>query len=390
MNAARAAWAVYRKEIVDALRDRRTLMVVLFSSVLMGPLLLVALSALLASFEARAENRVVYVDGAPHAPGLVNFLQRQTRIVKAPPADYEAQLRARKWADPVLVVPNDFDAAILRGEAPVIEVVSDSGNAQAQAGAARVQRLLAAYAQERTTLTLALRGVATALLEPFEVQERDLASAHTRAAQITGMLPFFVIMAVLYGALNAALDTTAGERERGSLEPLLMNPARRGALVMGKWGAVTSVAVLIAALSCFSFIPAQWLLRSDTLQAMFQYGWPEALAFLALLLPFAAAMSALLMAIAIRCKSFKEAQASSTVVLAGVSLLPLVSVFDQSGESPWYLWLPALAQSTLMARVLKGEVLVATDVAAPLAVCVALTVLGCWWVARHLNDAATC
>lgn len=383
-----AAWAVYAKEIVDALRDRRTLMVVLFSSVLMGPLLLVALSALLASFETRAESRVVYVAGAEHAPGLVNFLERQSRIVKPPPADYEAQLRTRKWADPVVVVPADFDAAVQRGEAPAIELVSDSGNAQAQAGAARVQRLLAGYAQERTTLTLALRGVATELLEPFEVQERDLASSRTRAAQITGMLPFFVIMAVLYGALNAALDTTAGERERGSLEPLLMNPARRGSLVLGKWGAVASVAVLIATLSCFSFIPAQWLLRSDTLQAMFQYGWREALAFLAVLLPFAAAMSALLMAIAIRCKNFKEAQASSTVVLAVVSLLPLVTVFDQSGESPWHLWVPALAQSTLMARVLKGETLSPVDWAVPLAVCTLLTLLGLAWVSRRLNDAA--
>lgn len=388
MNTARAAWAVYAKEIVDALRDRRTLMVVLFSSVLMGPLLLVALSSLLASFEASAEGRVVYVAGAEHAPGLINYLERQTRIVKPPPADYEAQLRSRKWADPVVVVPAGFDAAVKRGETPAIEVVSDSGNAQAQAGASRVQRLLAAYAQERTTLSLALRGISTELLEPFEVQERDLASSRTRAAQITGMLPFFVIMAVLYGALNAALDTTAGERERGSLEPLLMNPARRGAIVLGKWGAVASVAVLIAMLSCFSFIPAQWLLRSDTLQAMFQYGWREALAFLAVLLPFAAAMSALLMAIAIRCKSFKEAQASSTVVLAVVSLLPLVTVLDQSGESPWHLWLPALAQSTLMARVLKGEALGAVDLAVPLVVCVALTGLGLVWVSRRLNDAA--
>jgi sodium transport system permease protein len=388
MSAPRAAWAVFRKEIVDALRDRRTLMVVLFSSVLMGPLLLVALSALLASFEASAEGRVVYVDGAEHAPALVNFLQRQTRLVKAPPVDYEAQLRARKWSDPVLVVPKGFDAAVQRGESPTIEVVSDSGNAQAQAGAARVQGLLAAYSQERATLTLALRGVATELLEPFAVQERDLASARSRAAQITGMLPFFVIMAVLYGALNAALDTTAGERERGSLEPLLMNPARRSAVVLGKWGAVASVAVLIATLSCFSFIPAQWLLRSDTLQAMFQYGWREALAFLALLLPFAAAMSALLMAIAIGCKSFKEAQASSTVVLAAVSLLPLVSVFDQRGESPWHLWVPALAQSTLMARVLKGESLGAADLAAQLMVCAGLTVLALAWVARRLNNAA--
>ncbi|MBY0467782.1 MAG: ABC transporter permease, partial [Burkholderiaceae bacterium] len=124
------------------------------------------------------------------------------------------------------------------------------------------------------------------------------------------------------------------------------------------------------------------------LQAMFQYGWPEAVAFLALLVPFAAAMSALLMAIAIRCKSFKEAQASSTVVLAAVSLLPLVSVFDQRGESPWHLWVPALAQSTLMARVLKGEAMGAAELATPLAVCVVLTSVCLLWVARRLNDAA--
>jgi sodium transport system permease protein len=383
-----AAWAVYLKEVVDALRDRRTLAVVLLSSVLMGPLLLIALSALLASFETRAERREVYVAGAEHAPSLVNFLQRQTRIVKAPPADYEAQLHRRKWSDPVLVVPPDFDAAVQRGEAPAIEVVSDSGNTQAQAGAARVQRLLAAYAQERATLNLALRGVSAELLAPFDVLERDLASARTRAAQLTSLLPFFVIMAVLYGALNAALDTTAGERERGSLEPLLMNPAGRGALVVGKWGAVASVALLIATLSCFSFLPAQWLLRSDTLQAMFQYGWREALVFMAVLLPFAAAMSALLMAISIRCKTFKEAQANSTVVLAVVSLLPLVSVLGQNGESAWHLWLPALAQSTLMTRVLKGEAFGATEFAAPLAVCAVVTWASLAWVARRLNDAA--
>ena len=383
-----AAWVVYVKEIVEALRDRRTLMVVLFSSVLMGPLLLVALSALLASFEASAESRVVYVAGSTHAPGLVNFLERQTRIVKPPPADYEARLRTRKWADPVLVVPPDFEAALQRGETPFVEVVSDSGNAQAQAGAARVQRLLAAYLQERATLALALRGVSPELLAPFEVEERDLASSRARAAQITGMLPFFVIMAVLYGALNAALDTTAGERERGSLEPLLMNPARRGSLVLGKWGAVASVAVLIATLSCFSFIPAQWLLRSDTLQAMFQYGWREALAFLVLLLPLSAAMSALLMAIAIRCRTFKEAQANNTVVILGVSLLPMVTLFNLGGESPWHLWVPALGQITLMNRVLKGETVAALDVGIPLLVCAAIAAAGIAYVAHQLRTAA--
>jgi sodium transport system permease protein len=155
------------------------------------------------------------------------------------------------------------------------------------------------------------------------------------------MVPFFVLMAVFYGALNAALDSTAGERERGSLEPLLMNPSSRMALVLGKWGAVASVGMLIAVLSCLSFLPGQWLLKSEALAAMFRFGIGEALAFIALLLPLAGALAALLMAIAIRCKSFKEAQANATVVVLAVSMLPLVSLMNQEGTAPWHLWVPA-------------------------------------------------
>jgi hypothetical protein len=84
------------------------------------------------------------------------------------------------------------------------------------------------------------------------------------------MVPFFVLMAVLYGALNAALDTTAGERERGSLEPLLMNPLARHALVLGKWGGGGGGGMLIAVLACLSFLPGQWLLRSESLAALFR------------------------------------------------------------------------------------------------------------------------
>lgn len=388
MSAGSVFFAVLRKELLDALRDRRTLMVVLVSAVLLGPMVLVALSSLLASFEEQAERREVVVVGIEHAPGLKNFLERQSYSVKPAPADFELRLRKSKLADAVLVVPERFEQALLAGEQPEVEVISDSGNRQSQASAGRVVQLLNAYGRERGQLSLLMRGVSPELLQPLLVQERDLASTQTRAAQLTGMLPFFVIMAVLYGALNAALDTTAGERERASLEPLLMTPAARASLVLGKWGAVASLAMLIAVLSCMSFLPAQWLLRSDSLQAMFQFGLHEALMFLVVLLPFAAALSAVLMGVAIRCKSFKEAQASSTLVVLGVSLLPLVTTFNQSGEAPWHLWVPALAQYTLMMRVLKGEGFGPEEVMVPLLVCVLLTAAGVAFVARRLRSAA--
>jgi sodium transport system permease protein len=167
-----------------------------------------------------------------------------------------------------------------------------------------------------------------------------------------------------------------------------MNPVSAFVLVLGKWGAVAAVGMLIAVLSCLSFLPAQWLLRSDTLQAMFQFGWREVGLFLIVLLPFAAAVSAVLMAVSIRCKSFKEAQANSTVVMLAVSLLPMVTLFNQTGEETWHFWVPALAQNTLMMRVLRGEGFSTVQMLAPLFVCLLLTVAGLAFVAHRLRGVA--
>jgi sodium transport system permease protein len=141
-------------------------------------------------------------------------------------------------------------------------------------------------------------------------------------------------------------------------------------------------------LACFGFLPGQWLLRSEALSALFQFGWREALLFLALLLPVAALLAALLMAVAIRSRSFKEAQASCTVVVLAVSLLPLVTAFQTGGERPWQLWLPALAQITLMQRVLEGESMGAADLLLPLGVALLLAALCLASVVRQLRMAA--
>lgn len=384
----RKAAVVFRKELLDALRDRRTLMMVLISSVAMGPLVLVLISTLVAGIDKRAEAREVVAQGMQYAPSLQNYIERQTYTITTASADYEQKLRDNKLGDPVLVIGKDFEADLAAGREPLVELVSSSANQRAERSVNRISALLRGFNREQAMLRLAVRGVAPATLAPVQLEERDLANPAARAAQMAFMVPFFVLMAMVYGTLNAALDTTAGERERGSLEPLLMNPATPLALTVGKWGAVAFVGMLIAVLSCFSFLPGQWLLRSETLAAMFQFGPREAGAFLLLLLPLAGLLAAALMAIAIRCKTFKEAQANATVVVLSVSLLPMVSIFSQTGEAPWHLWVPALAQITLMGRVLKGETLGSLDVLVPLAVCLALGAVGLVYVARTLRAAA--
>ncbi len=380
-------WIVLSKELLDALRDRRTLLRLMGPALLMGPLLLMALSGLISSLEERAEQREVMVAGIENAPTLRNFLERQTYVIKAAPADYEAQLRATRLLVPVLVIGADFEAELLAGSRPTVELVSDSANQRAGAGMPALQRLLAGFNRETASLNLALRGISTELLQPVAVEERDLASVQARASRITSIIPMFIIMAVLYGALTSALDSTAGERERGSLEPLLMNPVQQMALVLGKWAAVAILGLLVALLASVSFVPAQWLLRSDSLQAMFQFGWYEVVAFLLLQLPLAAGLGALLMALAIRAKTFKEAQAGSTLVITFVGLAPMVSLLNPGGEAAWYFWVPGLAQNSLMMLVLKGETLTAAQLLPGLLVGIALTIACLAYVARSMRGA---
>jgi len=380
-------WVVFAKEVVDALRDRRTLLRLMIPAVFMGPLLLLALSGLISSLEERAERREVLVAGIEHAPTLRNYLERQTYTIKTAPADYEARLRATTLLEPVLVIGKDFEAELRAGERPTVGLVNDSANQRASAGVSALQRLMSGFSNERASLNLALRGVSTDLLQPIAIEERDLASTQARAARLTGIVPVFIIMAVLYGALTAALDSTAGERERGSLEPLLMNPVAHWALVLGKWGAVTVLGMAVALLSNLSFVPAQWLLKSDSLQAMFQFGTHEVLMFLALQLPLATGLGAVLMAMAIRSKTFKEAQAGSTLVITLVGMAPMVSMLNPGGEAAWYLWVPGLAQNTLMMLVLKGESLRLLQVLPGLLTGAALTVAGLWYVVRSMRNA---
>lgn len=380
---------VFLKELREALRDRRTLLRVSLPGLLMGPLMLFMLSMLVAQFEKQAEQREILVAGMAQAPTLVNYLQRQNFSVKEAPADYERQLREATLGQAVLVVPQDFENALARGAELELEVVTDSANTRASASGGGVARLVRGFNEERARLQLMLRGVSPELLSPVGLTERDLASPGARAARITGIIPMFVIMAVLYGALTAALDTTSGERERQSLEPLLANPVPHGALVLGKWLAVALMGAVVAALASFSFLPAQLLIKSDALAAQFRFGWADAASFALLLLPVAAAMGALLMAVAIRTKTFKEAQASANLVIMVFSLMPLIAIMNPGADAAWHYWLPGLGQYQQMMQLLKGETLRLDQWGPPLLSAALIIAAGMAYVARAMRAAAS-
>lgn len=381
-------WIVFRKELIDALRDRRTLFAILISTLMGAPLFMFVMSKVVSDIEAKAERRVIYAVGMEHSPRLKNFIDRASWKVEAPPADYEQQLRESLFRDPVLVVPKDFDQALSAGERPTLQVISHGANRQANFGIKPVMELVRGYQREVQRLNLALRGVSPRVVEVLAIEQVDLASEKASAGNVVGMVPFFVLMAVLYGAMAAALDTTAGERERGSLEPLLLNPVAPWILASGKWAAVTLLGVTIATATCASFIPAQALVGSEALAASIQFGWREVGWLLLLLVPLSAAMVAVLMAVAIRSKTVKEATANASILALLVSLVPVVAMMQDGVEHAWHLVLPALGQTEMMQRMLRGEDLSLMQVGVPALSCAALSILGVWSVGRALKTQA--
>src|SRR5262249_39779652 len=150
------------------------------------------------------------------------------------------------------------------------------------------------------------RGVSPQLLTPLEVREQNLASSQARGAQLLFIVPWAALMVAVFGALSVAIDVTAGERERGSLEPLLGNPLSTVSLVVGKWGVVMVYSLVIVLLTMAGFMVSMRFITNETLSALMQLQWREVGIFVALLLPFAALMAALNMLAATFGRSHKE------------------------------------------------------------------------------------
>ncbi|MFZ6849842.1 ABC transporter permease [Undibacterium sp. RuRC25W] len=378
-------FAIIRKELKDALRDRRTLMTALLSSLLGAPLILLVFSTVLSQVESQEDKRVVLAAGMQYAPRLENFILRQGYQIKAAPADYEAKSRNKEIDQPVLIIPSDFESKIISGEKVNLEIAYDTSNRNAEFGVRPLRRLLDGYTQELTILNLTMRGISTELLQLVEVKEHYLQKAEEHKTSVTEMLPMMVLMAIVVGGMYAAIDTTAGERERGSLEPLMMNPVSGWQLAVGKWSAVALVGMGVVVLTIASFFPSQWLIRNDTLRAEFQFGFRDALWFLIVLLPLAASVAAMQIAVALDCKSYKEAQVRNQIISMFIPFVSLIPIMFPGREPAWFQWIPVLAQNQMMNQVLKGEALNSVAVVIALVVCAAMTYGSLAYIAQKMR-----
>jgi sodium transport system permease protein len=381
----KTAFIIAAKELIDALRDRRTILMVMLVTLFGMPFMMVVMSESANRYETQIEKKQIWVAGLENAPTLQNYIERQGYRIRPAPSDYESQLQSKALIDPVLVISADFQEKLSRAERPTVYIVMDVANQDSQSGVAPLKRLMQGFGMELAGLNLAMRGVSPDILNVVSVRERHLSRTMDSGAQLKGALSMMLMLTMVSAGLYAAIDTSAGERERGSLEPLMMNPVSSWSFTIGKWMAVGTLTMLVVVLSVLSIYPASFLIRNETMRIMLQFSNAELILLILVLLPLGLALTAVQIAIAINGKSHKEAQARCTLLVVAAPLISMVSVFRQGADPVWFKWVPLLSQNQLMGKILNNEVVGSVDMVAPVLSCAAITVAALWYVSKKMR-----
>ncbi|HEX4854272.1 ABC transporter permease [Arenimonas sp.] len=379
----KAAIVVFLKEARENLRDRKTVLNALVMGPLLGPVFFAIMMGFIINKQLDSAEKPLSlpVVGAEHAPNLVAWLKRQGVEIEPAPADGEAAIRARD-ARAVLVIPAGFGEHWRKGETAQVQVLFDSSDQDGRAPKARISALLDAYSQQHASLRIAARGLHPALLSPVVVADRDLASNQQRAGQLLGFLPYLLVLGAFLGGMYLAIDTTAGERERQSLEPLLANPATRAEIVLGKLGATFGFAMTSMMLSLVAFSIAFQFIDLDRLGMRIDFGAGLILRAGLLMVPLVMCFAALQTIVAAYAKSYREAQTYLSLLML-VPMLPsvILMVNPMKGEL-WMSAVPLLSQNVLVMALARGETVAMADFALSFGATLALAVLLVWVAVR--------
>jgi sodium transport system permease protein len=302
---------------------------------------------------------VVAFDGRERAPSLAAFLEERRVMLVEPAAHPEAlealegMIRDRSLLV-ALVVDGEYGARFAQARPAKVRLLYDGSSQKSSSDRRRLRELLEEYDGRVGVARLVLRGLAPDVASPLAIHERDLSTAVGRAATALATLPIFLLLATFIGGMNVASDTTAGERERGSLESLLHNPVPRLALAVGKWGAAFVLSTSTVVLTLLASGVALQYPRVQEIDLPIGLGTLDAAAVVVALLPLAMLAPALQLWVALFARSFKEAQTQLSLLLFTPMLPGFLLAFGSIPEARWMSFVPVLGQHILVRDILRG------------------------------------
>jgi len=350
------ALTVFLKEVRENLRDRRTVINTLVTGPLFAPLIFVLLINTLVTreFDKAEKPLPLPVIGAENAPNLIEALRQQRVEIKPAPDNPERAVREQD-ADVILRIPKDFAAAWDKGDPAQVEIIHDGSQRDANSAVGRLRALLDHYDQRTGALRLVARGLSPSVVNPIVIAERDQSTAQSRASSLFSMLPYFFILGGFIGGMALAIDTTAGERERQSLEPLFANPVPRWQILSGKLGATTAFAITTVLLSILAFAAVGQFLPTEKIGMTLAIGLPFVACTIFVMLPLALLLATLQTLVAAFAKSYREAQTYVSLLMF-VPVIPtlMLSIMPFKTLS-WMYAVPLMSQQIIITRLLRGD-----------------------------------
>ena len=347
---------VFRKEVRENLRDHRAL----FNSLLLGPLLFpvlfVGMMWFLESAERdRAEKTLeLPVVGAHYAPKLIRFLEQHGAIIQPEPENPEEMVRNQEVPVVIRILP-EFAENWEQGIPAPIEVISDASRQESNVPIRRVKRLLLGYGQQIGSLRLQLRGVAPQLASPIMLRDVDLSTPKSRAILAVIFLPYVLMITAFTGATHLAMDTTAGEKERNSLEPLLINPVPRWQIMTGKMLTTTVFAMASLALTLVSFRIVLPFMPVGAFGMDLTLGFETLMKILVVVSPVAILAAALLTLLASFAKSYREAQSYMGLVILIPMIPSLIFMANPVKAESWMMNVPLFSQNMLIGEFIRDQ-----------------------------------
>ena len=353
--------AVCRKEILDNIRDRRTMFSTLAFGPLFAPLMFVVMIQIVVdrAVSSGEERLSVPVIGIEQAENLERFL-----IARGIDADRDHGIRDLDGAaaavaggelDYAIVIEETFAEDLDSDQAARITVVFDRSNSRDAERVQRVQAMLRAYSDRLGTLRLLARGVSPVVTRPIIVDAYDVSTPAGRSALVLGILTYFLLFATLMGGMYLAIDATAGERERKSLEPLLTTPVTRTSLLLGKVAATVAFMLASLALTLVGFTIALQYLPLDELGMSSGFTPMTAVSAFLLLAPFTLLGAFLMTLVASFTKSYKEAQTWLGLLLLVPTLPVAIATLLNVRTTQALMWVPSMSQHLLITAFIKQE-----------------------------------
>jgi len=380
--------AVYRKELRDALRDKRTLRMAF-----LPPLYFVAIFVGVVFFAVNMANDKkvagvnsipVYVEGEQNLPELVAWLREQGAVIKTIDKDAYQQIKEKK-IDFALIIPDEAKQKRAKGESAPIWLVYDGANQKLSSSIGFVRSQFYVWNSRVGAINLMARGIAPDVGNPVTLREDNIADEQKMSVYLLASVPLTLLMAAFIGSVGFSADMTAGERERRSLESLLITPAPTFSLYLGKW--LTSVTLTLCILImqllllavAFRFLPFNQLgLRVDI-------NYIDLINVFWVLIPIVFFAVALQLSLSIFAKSFKDAQS----LIAGLVFVPMLlnfyTMFNPGVFYDWWLWVPVLGQAVVIKEILLGGTIAAFAFWKFWLVGIIMTILAFWLGIKQLR-----